>query len=115
MKKQPGFTAKRQKHAVQAADILAAALEKRHLTKKVQEYSFFPQWQEIVGPEIARVAVPEKISRGRVLVLRVIDSVWAQELSLQKQEILDKLFAANTGAVIEDINFVSGNPKLKKK
>ncbi len=64
-----------------------------------------------MGKEIAQVAVPEKIVRGKVLVIRVIDSVWAQELSMQKQALLDKIFAFGKGAVLEDLKFITGDPK----
>ena len=103
------------KRPVQAADILAAALESRHLAKKINEYGFFPCWPQIVGEEFAQVSKPEKITRGKVLIVRVVDDVWAQELTLHKHELLDRLFEAQTGAVIEDIQFVTGDPKLRKR
>ena len=96
--------------------ILGSALGSFTLRKKTKEYSAFPYWEEIVGKAVAEVAVPEKIIRGKVLVVRVLDAVWAQELSLKKNEILDGIHRFGKGAVIEDIKFNIGSPKsLKNK
>lgn len=94
-----------------AGDILASVLKHRHLEKKFEEYSGFPYWKEVVGEEIAKVAIPQRLIAKKVLVVRVIDAVWAQELAIRKPELLDKLATIDTGALIEDIRFVTGNPK----
>lgn len=97
------------------SDVLQSALGKFRIAKKVAEYSAFPHWEEIVGPEIAAVAVPEKIIRGKVLVIRVFDAAWAQELSMQKRELLDKLNNFGSGAVIEDLHFLTGSSQRNKQ
>ena len=94
-----------------SSNILDKTLKRVRLKKQSDKYSAFPLWKEIVGEQISEISFPEKISRERVLVVRVIDSVWAQELSLQKETIVDKIHKTNTGASIEDIRFVAGNPK----
>lgn len=94
-----------------AANVLSSTLKALRLDKKAEEYSAFPYWKEVVGEDIARVAVPEKIIRGKILVIRVADAVYAQELSLQKNQLLDKLHCLKKGALFEDIRFVSGSPK----
>lgn len=86
-------------------------LQSHVLKKKAEEYAAFPFWKEIVGEEIASVAVPEKIIGGRVLKVRVIDAVWAQELSLMKTELLEKIHSSGKGALVDDIRFTIGNPK----
>lgn len=97
-----------------AGEILEKAFGYGAVKKKVQEYAAIPYWEEIVGPEIAKVAVPEKIVRGKVLKIRVLDSVWAQELSLMKTKILDDIHRLGKGAIIEDLSFIIGNPKSFK-
>jgi len=97
------------------SSLLEGTFKAFHLKKKVASYSAFPHWEEIVGKEIAKVCVPEKIVRGNILVLRVLDAVWAQELSLRQNEILSALHAFPKGALIEDIRFVTGNPKTVQK
>ena len=87
--------------------VLDSALGHLHLEKKLQEYAAFPHWPEIVGAEIAAIAVPEKLIRGKILAVRVADPVWAQELSMQKQQLLDKINNFGQGAVIEEIRFIT--------
>ena len=92
-------------------DILAAAVKRPDLKAQFDRYAAFPHWLEIVGPDIAKVAIPEKIIRKRVLVIRVLDSAWAQELSLQKQSLIDKISSFDLGAQIEEIRFITGSPR----
>lgn len=96
---------------VDASTAIESALRAFHLKGQFEQYSQFPFWQEIVGSELASVAIPERITRGRVLVVRVVDAVWSQELALRKGELLDKLQQLSTGALIEDIRFVTGDPR----
>ncbi len=94
-----------------SGDILDSVLKYHRLEKKLEEYSAFPYWEELVGSEIAKVAIPEKIIAGKVLVVRVADAVWAQELAFRKPEFIEKLVGLQTGALIQDIRFVTGNPR----
>jgi predicted nucleic acid-binding Zn ribbon protein len=99
-----------------AGDILSSVFKYHRLEKKVKNYSIIPDWTQIVGQEIADVAIPEKIIAKKILVLRVKDAVWAQELALRKQEILETLYTYQTqkeeqGTIFEDLKFVTGNPK----
>ena len=94
-----------------AADVLQNLLKRQHLEKKLAEYEAFPHWEEIVGAELSKVCVPERIIRGKILVAKVIDSVWAQELSMRKTQFIDKIFELGIGAYIEDIRFEVSNPK----
>ncbi len=92
-------------------DLLGFAFRSPVIREKLQQYSAFPRWEEIVGPELAEVTIPEKIVRGKVLYLRVIDSVWAQEIALMKPQLLEQIRRCGTGAVIEDIRCTISNPK----
>lgn len=95
----------------QAGDILDTTLQRLRLDKKAELYHGFPRWREIVGEDLAAIAKPIKLIKRKVLVVRVTDIVWAQELSLQKRELIDKLLAENFCPVLEDIKFITGNPK----
>lgn len=101
----------RNRAPIAIGDLLERALGSPKLKDKAEEYAAFPFWDEIVGPQVARTAKPVKIIGGNVLVVQVIDATWAQELSLQKEELLKKIHQRNLGAVIQDLKFVTGNPK----
>lgn len=49
-------------------------------------------WAEIVGAQLATVATPVS-ERAGTLTIEVADSVWAQELDLMQDQLLEKLRA----------------------
>ena len=95
----------------EASSLIERAIGSPVIKKKLQQYAAFPFWTEVVGEELARITKPERITRGKVMVVRVLDAAWVQELTMRKPEFLDKIHLLNVGAVIEDIHFVSGDPK----
>lgn len=98
-----------------AGDILSRTLRYRKLDNKLLRYSFFLSWKEIVGHEIAHVAYPEKMIRDKILVIRVVDSTWAHKLSIEKARILQSIVEFDPSVTLDDIRFISGNPKDFKK
>jgi len=94
------------------SDVLSKTLKYKRLDKKLKQVELFPEWEEIVGAKIAKISKPNRLLGSNILELEVIDSVWAQELSMRKAEILDKIHASGKGAPISDIRFVVGIKKL---
>jgi hypothetical protein len=67
-------------------------------------------WEEIVGPQVAIHAWPERFTERDILVVVVTDSVWMQQLCFQRQLFIDGLNARlPSGANIKDIRFVLGD------
>ncbi len=84
---------------------LAAAL-RPHLAKA--------HWAGVVGPQVAGVTQVEAVKSG-VLYVRVKNSVWANELTLLKDDMLRRLNAKLGGRILTDIHFkASGLAKSKK-
>lgn len=84
---------------------LSGILSKYNLDKEFARYEFVLHWPDIVGPEIAKRTKPECI-RNKCLVVAVINSVWAQELSFNKLTILRKLKARlSDPSVVDDVSF----------
>ena len=85
---------------------LAAAL-RPHLAKV--------HWAEVVGPQVAGVTQVEAVRSG-VLFVRVKNSVWANELTLLKDDMVRRLNQKLGGRVLTDIHFkASGLAKSKTK
>lgn len=96
--------------------ILAKILRRSGLDQKLAKYQFIEFWPQIVGKVIAERAKPEAI-RNRVLIVRVENASWAQELSFQKKIIQTRLnnFLGAEQA-INDIHFyVTGHDQLANK
>jgi len=71
---------------------------------KLSEYGVMTQWEEIVGAQVARVAVPERIDNG-VLLVHVTSAPWRAELTMRRREILEHIRARAGRDVIRDIRF----------
>lgn len=88
--------------------ILAKALAFKGIDKKLERYEFVLYWDKIVGEKLAEVSKPDHISR-RVLLVRVLHPVWAQELTFMKAALIHKLTPfLKRGDVVEDIVFRIG-------
>ncbi len=88
--------------------ILARALAQKGLEQKVERYEFILHWPEIVGETLATISKPDYISR-KVLLVTVVHSAWAQELTFLKPALLRKLsLYLRKGDVVEDMVFRVG-------
>lgn len=85
--------------------LFAELFKKRQWDKRLALHAVFRNWSEVVGPEIAERTEPQVI-RGTVLWIAVSDSVWMQQLHLQKQALLERVNANVRGSEkISDIRF----------
>jgi len=91
-------------------DLLQGTLGRYGLKRKLEKYALFPEWNLVVGEDIAKVSEPVKIIHGKILLVRVASSAWAEELSFKKQEILDKIYFSGKGLAVEDIKFIVDDP-----
>jgi predicted nucleic acid-binding Zn ribbon protein len=104
----PKLTRRQKSRPQEISNILKKTLKKFGLENKINECEFFQNWSEIVGEELAKRTKPECI-RGKKLVLRVEDSIWAQELSFQKDAIIRRIKkCVGNKANIEDLLFNIG-------
>lgn len=94
-----------------AAQLVSSALKAYHVKADVERYSFVPNWPEIVGDQIAKIAKPERITRDGTLIVRVIDAAYAQEFTFRAEELLSKLHQFDEGRAVISIRFISGDPK----
>ena len=85
--------------------LFAELFKKRQWDKRLALHAVFRNWVQVVGPEIAERTAPQVI-RGTVLWIAVSDSVWMQQLHLQKQALLEQINANVRGdEKISDIRF----------
>lgn len=88
------------------SNILDNAFKSAGISKKIKEYSFFPEWDSLVASDISSLARPTKIVKKNILILAVKASCIAQELSMRKLEILKSINKQGDGAYIQDIRFI---------
>ena len=76
----------------------------------------FERWTEVVGPLLASKCRPVALKKG-ILFVHVSDSVWMQELQMQKVMLLDRireLFGSDCG-ISEMRLTIGGGPRTAKK
>lgn len=87
--------------------VLEQSLKRFELAQRLEEYSVWPVWNEVVGSPIARNAQPEKIRNGTLFV-KVTSPVWMQQLQFMKEMIADKLNQRLGGEIVKNIFFMVG-------
>ena len=73
--------------------------------KRIREYDAVAEWGRAVGEQVARVTEARSIKQG-VLVIRVSNGPWRNELQMLKPEIIQKVNKALGEEVVKDIHFV---------
>jgi predicted nucleic acid-binding Zn ribbon protein len=83
----------RKKKPEALGDLVANFLGGRGLADRVEQASVIPDWPKLVGPQIAKVTLPQSISANGTLFVHVTTNAWMNELSLLEPELLRSLNA----------------------
>jgi len=86
-------------------ELIPRYLERKGLAAKVEAASVLPEWESLVGPGIAAVTTPIRVSDGTLFVA-VTTSAWMMELNMMKAELLRRLNAGKRKGRIEQIVFL---------
>jgi predicted nucleic acid-binding Zn ribbon protein len=74
------------------------------LRPTLAEYDVITSWAEVVGEQIARVAVAQRMDRG-ILTVGVSSASWRAELSMRRVEIVKKLNSRAGTQLVREIRF----------
>jgi len=106
----------RPKSLAPARGAVESLLRSSELAQALRPHLAKARWAEIVGPQVAAVTQVEAVRGEGILVVRVKNSVWANELALLKDDMLRRLNASLGGKVLSDIHFkASGLARAPKK
>ena len=86
-------------------DLLTGFLDRSGLAPRLQAAAVIPEWAERVGPQIAAVTEPIRVSDG-TLIVAVCNSAWMMELNLMKGELMKRVNAGKKQGRIRQIVFV---------
>ncbi len=90
-------------------------LQSQEIAQMLRPHLAKVHWVKVVGPQVASVTQVESVRDG-VLFVRVKNSVWANELTLLKEDMMRRLNSALGGRILTDIHFkASGLAREKKK
>ena len=92
-------------------ELLDGWLEARGLLPALERAAALPEWPDVVGPQIARVAEPSGFD-GATLFVRVTSTAWLAELKCHEREILRRLNARRPNGQFRQIVFTlkAGEP-----
>lgn len=83
---------------------LDSVLEALGVAQAVERHAVFREWEQRLGPEIARAAHPHRVD-GETLIVRVTTSAWLSELSLRQADLLRRLNAGRRRSAIRRLVF----------
>ncbi|MFA6540036.1 MAG: DUF721 domain-containing protein [Bacteroidota bacterium] len=85
-------------------DALQTLIRSLGIEKQVEQYKVFDVWNTVVGEQVAKVATPQRVHNG-VLIVSVSNAPWRSELTFRKKEILEKIRLETNSSSIVDIKF----------
>lgn len=84
---------------VPVSDAIASWAKRSGIGARLAQAEVIPEWARLVGPQIAAVAIPERIAADGTLFVRVKTHAWMTELQLMTPEIIARLNAGRAGRV----------------
>jgi hypothetical protein len=89
------------------AGLVEAVADRFGLRGLTGRHRLFPLWEQIVGRRYAEVCRPYEL-KGGTLIVRVVDSVWGQDIRLHAPLILDKIAELTGDAGVKKLRVVTG-------
>jgi predicted nucleic acid-binding Zn ribbon protein len=74
-------------------DVVGAYLKQSKLEVRVEQASVVPEWELLVGKQIAKVTKPISVTADGTLFVAVKTNAWMTELSLMEPQLLRALNA----------------------
>jgi len=90
-------------------ELIKTFFKTRNWSQRIDGYNLFSFWQDILPPKIACNTKPIKI-QNNTLFLMVKNHIWANEIRLRKDEIIDIINKKNDKEQIEEV-IIKINPK----
>ena len=87
------------------ADVLQGWIDKSGIATRIGQASVVPDWEKLVGAQIAAVTAPTSVSADGTLWVQVTTNAWMNELSLMEPQLLKALNARPGGAKIRRIRW----------
>lgn len=82
-----------------------------NVKEHLRSHQIWSKWEEIVGPELARVTRPLEL-RNKQLVVQVAHQAWAQQLHFLKPSLMAKIRATISETPIKELHFRVGSIKF---
>jgi predicted nucleic acid-binding Zn ribbon protein len=102
----PGREGRARSRPTHVGDAVQSFLAKSGLARRLAQAQVIPDWARLVGPQIARVTVPESVTPDGTLFVRVATSAWMTELQLMGPQIMAAINAGRGAGRIKTIRWL---------
>jgi predicted nucleic acid-binding Zn ribbon protein len=85
------MTEKKRRQPRRLGDVMSEVLSHSGVADRVAQATVIPDWQSLVGPQIARVTEPLSVTPQGTLFVAVTTNAWMTELSLLEPDLLRRL------------------------
>jgi hypothetical protein len=103
----------RQESPVPLGRVLHPYLHRSGLVLKIRESRLIGAWEQIVGKGVAEATEPARL-QNRNLQVKVVNSVWMQQLQFHKKLMIQKVNEFLGEPFLEDLRFILGE-KAKER
>jgi predicted nucleic acid-binding Zn ribbon protein len=90
------------KHPRALGSILDELKDQMRLSTRMEKARLPEVWSKVAGPEMSSVSEPVKINDGKLYV-RVTGSVWRQEISLLRRDLIQRCQKELPNTPIEEL------------
>ena len=84
---------------------LKKLIKKEGLENQINQQKAIDLWGDVVGQKIRENTEPVEVQFG-VMIIKVTNSVWKQELQFQKEDMIKSLNKKLTKTTIRDLRFI---------
>jgi predicted nucleic acid-binding Zn ribbon protein len=91
---------------VAVKEALDGYLTRSGLGRRLAQAQVIPEWPRLVGPQIAAVTEPERVTADGTVFVRVTSSTWMTELHLMMPEIIARVNAGRGAGRIKTIRWI---------
>lgn len=85
------MSGKKPRRPLKISDVMKDVLSRSGVADRVAQAAVIPEWQSLVGPQIARVTEPLSVTPQGTLFVAVTTNAWMTELSLMEPVLLRRL------------------------
>lgn len=85
------MTERKKRKPQKLAEVMTGLLKQKGIADRVTQANVFPEWPQLVGPQIAKVTEPLSVTRQGTLFVAVTTNAWMTELSLMEPDLLRRL------------------------
>lgn len=86
-------------------DLIPGILNNNGLTTQLLQRRLLSSWEEVAGPTISRLT-KDKYIQNQTLVVKILNPSMRQDLSMMRQEIVNRLNEHVGAKVIFDVRFI---------